>query len=231
MSAKRISKTAAMFGVLILFFHLAAGCSQPTIEMNSLTDPEFALPAPDAALVHVAVVRVRNDAEEPDATHVPREQLTLPERNLLSSVERGLRHAGFPVVSRSEAEFILYCSTQTISGERQVYRRVPVYETTQATVHTRRGWRTFHGTTTSEVVVPETRAYTHRIITITVHRPTFEDHDWPRPDDESALWIGRIYGDAADVDDVTALAIADLLQSWNRTERRTVRVSELMKDQ
>jgi hypothetical protein len=230
MPAKRTLTTAILVALLIGLFGTAAGCSQPrTLQLQTMADPEFSLPAADSALIHVAVVRIRNDGDELEATPITRERLTLPERNLLASVERGLRSAGFPVVSRSEAEYILYCSTQTVSGERQVYRRVPVHETTYATIHGRRGFRTFHGTTTSEVVVPETRTFTHRIITLTAHLPAIDDDDWPKPDDESALWMGRIIGDASDVDEVTPLAVADLLRSWGSTERRTVRVRDLVK--
>jgi hypothetical protein len=41
--------------------------------------------------------------------------------------------------------------------------------------------------------------------------------------------MGRIIGDASDVDEVTPLAVADLLRSWGSTERRTVRVRDLVK--
>lgn len=217
-----------MAAVLVLLLCMAAGCSQPrTVQIESMTDPEMTLPAAEQALVHIAVVRVKDDVDDPDPRYVSRDRLTLPERNLLAHVEYGARNAGFPVVSRSEAEFILFCSSQTVTGERQTYRRMPVYETRHGSIHTRRGWRTFHGTTTSEVVVPVMRPFAHRIITVTVHRALTDD-DWPKPDDESAVWMGRLFGDVADMEDIIAPLTAELLGAWGRTERRSIRLRDLV---
>jgi len=217
--------------VLTLFAATLIGCSTPkTVQMHSLTDPELMLPAPGESLVHVAVVRLKNgDADEPAPVPVPRDRLTLTERNLRSHVEFGARQAGFNLVSQSEADLILYCSSETLTGERQAYRRMPVHETTVGSVHTRRGWRTFHGTTTSEVVVPVTRHFAHRTITLSAHY-TGPDRDWPKPDDETAIWMGHIVGDEADLEEFTPYAIAELLRSWGRTERRTVRIDSLQDD-
>jgi hypothetical protein len=226
MPATRTINRPATVAVLSLFALFALGCAQPrTVEMHSMTDPELALPQPAAAPIHVAVVRIRNDGEAPDPSFVPRDRLTLSARNLLAAVERGMRDAGFPIVSSDDASFILYASSQTITGERQVYRRMPVHEFRHGTIHTRRGWRTFHGTTTTEVVVPVTRQFADRIITITVHEAIADD--WPRPDDESAVWMGRIVGDDADMEDIVAPAVAELLHSWGLTDRRNVRVKDL----
>jgi hypothetical protein len=211
---------------MLLMMALLTGCSQPrTVQVQTMADPAMTFPQPDAALVHVAIVRLQGDADDPEPIRPDRERLSLPERNLLAEVERGVRDAGFATVSRSEAEFILFCSSQVVTGERRVYRRVPVHETHHGSIHTRRGWRTFHGTTTSEVVVPETRAFTNRIITITVHRVS-PDGEWPQPDDASAVWMGRLVGDVADLEDRPSRYVTALFGSWGRTDRRAIRVTE-----
>jgi len=219
------TRAAAIMLALIL---IAFGCETPrTIAMNTLTDPDLELPEPADALVHMAIVRVNDENDARPTPIVERSNLSLPERNLLAHVERGARDAGFRVVSRSEAEFIFFCSSQTITGERQTYRRVPVYETTHGTIHTRRGWRTFHGTTTSDVVVPVTRPYAEQIITITAHELPLTDSS-PNFDDASAIWMGRLVGEATEIEDVIVPAVAELLRSWGATDRRTVRVDQLI---
>lgn len=217
---------AGAFGLLL---GAMAGCTPPrTVEVQSMADPEMHFPAPEQALVHVAVVRVADeaDADNAEPTVVARDRLTLAERNFIVQIERGMRAAGFPLVSRSEAEFILYGSSQTVTGERQGYRRMPVYETAHGSIHTRRGWRTFHGTTTSEVVVPVTRRFAERTITLTAHRALPGD-DWPQPHDESAVWMGRLFGEAEDMEDRVAPMLTRLLSMWGRTAREVARVDQL----
>lgn len=209
-------------GLLMAFAFIGCQSPLPTVQIETIADPEATYAAPAEQSVAVFLLRGRPDAEaeSAEAKPVPREELRLEERRLINTVERGFTDAGFRIASPDEADLIAYCAEATITGEYDTYRRVPTYETYHGTINTRRGFRTHRVSGWSDTIVPERRSFVDRAIEIAVHT-NVQDVDPMQvdPGGPSSIWVGRIRGRKDTVDADLSGHVRELLSRWGQSEK------------
>lgn len=202
------------------------GCSSDTgmrVGYQSLVDPGRTLAAPAESTVQVRMGQWTVGDGRPRIVVIEHEDLTLPQRNMLADVRDGAAGAGFRVVD-ADADFMLIAYDRLYEGERDTYQRVPVFESHSGTIHTSRGFRTYHGSATRSVIVPQRKPYVHRQLNMMVYPadapidPTALD-----PEGSHAVWMGSLVGDVSVVDPMLSDHIRRLLEQWGRTEERTLR--------
>lgn len=181
-------------------------------------DADSSAVAPDESDVDEA-----GDAWSAGGRAVSPAERTLEERNLFAGVRAGLQQAGFRVGETAAispgAVYQFLASIETVTGEYDTYRRVPVFESDWGHVHTRKGLRHYHGTRSTEVIVPERRRFVHRIVTLTALPAESRE---VAPTSPSVVWRGRVIGDAEIIDADLPAHLGTLLEDWGRTTNRTV---------
>ena len=193
------------------------GCAaeQRTMMIDTLADGGVQFPTPSQTSVRLVI-----PAPSDQPAVATAESLSLRERHLLSQIERGFQQAGFRIARSGEADFVIWCGEDIITGEVDTYRRVPVYETRSGTFDSRGGFRHYHSTTTSDVIVPERRAFAHRVIRLAaIPGAQWRTTSPPGPGSSAVIWMGSIRGDQQDLDGDIAANIAALLAEWGQTRQ------------
>lgn len=205
-----------------------AGCSSPPlVRVTSIADPAFAFPPTSSTSIEARVWRVsRSDSTK--GFVVPSDQLTLEERNFLANVESALRQSGFAPTHEGAAMTML-AEMDTKSGMYDTYRRVPVMESSSGHIYTRDGYKPYHETTTTDVVVPERRPYMHRIITLTAI-PSASNVDSLSPNSPAVIWRTTVASDAEVIDDDLVHHLSVALQDWGRSNNRSVKYKPADRD-
>ncbi len=195
---------------------LFGGCAAREISVSTIADRTHQFPAEPLGAAYVVMV------DDETGAAIDRSALSLEQRNVLVGVQEALIGRGFLLADQPSADLVWTVSTFLESGERDSYRTVPVQEHTHGTISTRDGPRRFHGTTSTSVVVPQRVEYTDRFIVIAA-TPGDAVEQLDRIDEDRAVWIGRVRGSRAAIDEDVTTAVSKLLEYWGQTAARRVR--------